>query len=269
MAIANYFYNETTKKYVAVFGTIFNKISITRNDQQGDAVQSMIVPISYGPYQKFMARITQDPNLDAKPAITLPRMSFEMVSMTYDGTRKVNSLKKISSTSIAGDEEKNTTFQYSPAPYNIDFSLSIMTKYAEDGTQILEQIIPFFKPERTTTVKLIDGIEPLDIPLILNNVTLEDVYDGDFETRRSLLWTLDFTMKAWYFGPIREKRLIKFIDARYAADTDTDALFEEQVIVKPGLTANGEPTTDANNTISYTEIMEDDDWGVIVMVSEI
>jgi hypothetical protein len=269
MAITNYFYNETTKKYVAVFGSIFNKISITRNDQLGDAVQSMIVPISYGPYQKFMARITQDPNLDRKTAITLPRMSFEMVSMAYDGTRKVNSLKKISSITTSSDVEKNASFQYSPAPYNIDFSLSIMTKYAEDGTQILEQIIPFFKPERTTTVKLIDGIEPLDIPLILNNITLEDVYDGDFETRRSLLWTLDFTMKAWYFGPVREKRLVKFIDVRYAADTDIDTFLEEQVTVQPGLTANGQPTTDANSSISYTEIMEDDDWGVIVMVNEL
>lgn len=271
MAIANYFYNETTKKYVAVFGSIFNKLTITRYDRTGNEVQSMIVPISYGPYQKFMARITQDPNLDAKPAITLPRISFEMVAMSYDGTRKVGSLKKLESvvTPASGETEKSASFQYAPAPYNIDFSLSIMTKYAEDGTQILEQIIPFFKPERTTTVKLIDGIEPLDIPLILNSVTMEDVYEADFETRRSLLWTLEFTMKAWYFGPVREKRLVKFIDKRYFTNTDADTEAEEQVIVRPGLTANGEPTTDANNSISYIDIMEDDEWGVIIMKNEL
>lgn len=271
MAIANYFYNETTKKYVAVFGTIFNKLTITRKDNTGNEIQSMIVPIAYGPYQKFMAKITQDPELSQKSAITLPRMSFEITSMVYDGTRKVGSLKKLDSvvTPASGETEKSASFQYTPTPYNIDFSLSIMAKYAEDGTQLLEQIIPFFKPERTTTVKLIDGIEPLDIPLILNTVTMEDIYDGDFETRRSLLWTLDFTMKAWYFGPVREKRLIKFIDTHYFTDTKADAEAEEQVIVRPGLTANGEPTTDANNSISYLEIMEDDDWGVIIMTNEL
>ena len=266
MAIANHFYNETTKKYVALFGSIFNKIVIVRNDKIGNEIQRMVVPISYGPYQKFMARIQQDPNLDAKSAITLPRMSFEMNNFVYDGARKVNSLKKI--TNSKDNNDSGTYYQYSPAPYNIDFTLSIMVKYSEDGAQIVEQIIPFFKPERTTTVKLMDGIDPIDIPLVLNSVSVEDVYDGDFETRRSLLWNLEFTMMCWYFGPEREKKTIRFIDLREHTDTDLDTLYENKITLQPGLTANGEPTLDANTSIPYTDIMEDDDWGLIVSITE-
>lgn len=266
MAIVNQFYNATTKKYVALFGSIFNKISIVRYDQSGQEVQRMVVPISYGPYQKFLARVVQDPNLDRKTAITLPRMSFEITGMTYDGTRKVNSIKKLRAG--PSDEADFSSFQYSPTPYNIDFSLSIMTKYAEDGTQILEQIIPFFKPEWTTTVKLIDNIEPLDIPLVLNGVNLEDVYEGDFITRRSLLWTLTFSMKAWYFGPTRDRKVIKLIDTRYHASTDANAPVKSIVTLQPGLTANGEPTTDIEESVSYDEIIEDDDWGVIILKVE-
>jgi hypothetical protein len=267
MAIVNHFYNGTTKKYVAIFGTIFNKISIVRYDQSGSEEQRMIVPISYGPYQKFLARVVQDPNLDRKTAITLPRMSFEMTAITYDGTRKINSLKKIRSPDTVTKE--NSNFLYSPAPYNIDFSLNIMTKYAEDGTQILEQIIPFFKPELTTSVKIIDNIEPLDIPLILTGINLEDLYEGDFLTRRSLLWTLNFTMKAWYFGPKRNRRVIKFIEERFFTSTNQDALSTHVVTIQPGLTANGTPTTDINETIDYQEILEDDDWGVIVLSQDV
>jgi hypothetical protein len=268
MAIVNHFYNGTTKKYVALFGSIFNKISIVRYRQDdGGEEQRMIVPISYGPYQKFLARVVQDPNLDRKTAITLPRMSFEMTSLTYDGTRKLNSLKKIRSPDSVEKEDSN--FLYVPAPYNIDFALNIMTKYAEDGTQILEQIIPFFKPELTTSVKIIDNTGPLDIPLILSSINLEDLYEGDFLTRRSLLWTLNFTMKAWYFGPKRARRVIKFIDNTYFPTTNFDADPTSRVTIQPGLTANGMPTTDINETIDYEDILEDDDWGIIIVKEDL
>lgn len=260
MSIANYFYNQTTRKYIALFGTLFNKISIARYDHSTNAeVQRMIVPISYGPYQKFLVKVGQDPNLDRKTAITLPRMSFEIDSYTYDGSRKVNSIKKIRSNNAESD------FQYAPAPYNINFSLYIMVKYAEDGVQIFEQIAPFFKPEWTTTVSLIDGIEPFDVPLILNSVTTDDIYEGNFETRRSILWTLNFTMKAWYLGPVRRKSIIKFVDTRMFDTTTSNTVFMSQVNVHPGLTANGEPTTSANNSIPWEQIEIDDDWGVVTI----
>lgn len=263
MTIVNYFYNATTKKYIALFGTMFNKISIVRDDPNtGDSVQRMIVPISYGPYQKFLARVHQDPELNRKTAITLPRMSFEITNIEYDGSRKVNSVRKIS-----GQSHSNTSklFQYVGAPYNLSFTLSIMTKYAEDGTQILEQILPFFKPEWTYTVKLIDNIDPIDIPLVLNSVNMEDIYEGDFETRRSLLWTLNFTMKGWYFGPQREASVIKFIDVRNHTKISSDAEPVSQITVQPGLTANGQPTTSIDETIDYELINIDDDWGIITI----
>lgn len=266
MTVVNYFYNATTKKYIALFGTMFNKISIVRDDPNtGDSVQRMIVPISYGPYQKFLARVNQDPELNRKTAITLPRMAFEITGIEYDGSRKINSTRKIASLSNQTDMK---SFQYVPAPYNLNFTLSIMTKYAEDATQIVEQILPFFKPEWTFTVKLIDNIETLDIPLVLNSVNMDDIYDGDFETRRSILWTLNFTMKGWYFGPQREKGVIKFIDVRNHTKVAADAEPESQITVQPGLTANGVSTTSIDETIDYELINIDDDWGIITIIRD-
>ena len=263
MTVVNYFYNATTKKYIALFGTMFNKISIVRDDPNtGDSVQRMVVPISYGPYQKFLARVNQDPGLNRKTAITLPRMSFEITNIEYDGSRKINSTRKIAGQTNNGS---NKSFQYVGSPFNLSFTLSIMTKYAEDGTQILEQILPFFKPEWTFTVKLIDNLDPIDIPLVLNSVNMEDVYEGDFETRRSLLWTLNFTMKGWYFGPQREGSVIKFIDVRTFTKVATDTLPEGQITIQPGLTANGQPTTSIDETIDYELINIDDDWGIITI----
>jgi len=266
MAIANYFYNASTKKYIAIFGMMFNKLSVTRTDPYDDAVvQSLVVPISYGPYQKFLARLEQDPNLDRKTAIQLPRMSFEITGMSYDGSRKIGSLKKLR------PDTADESFQYAPAPYNIEFTLNIMTKYAEDGVQLLEQIIPFFKPERTTTVQLIEGHESLDIPLILNGVSMEDLYEGDFITRRSILWSLNFTMKGYYFGPSRERKVIKFMDIRYytTSDENLENVVAERITqVYPGLTEDGEPTDNPENTIPYNEIYRDDDWGTIIVVED-
>ena len=264
MAVVNHFYNATTKKYIALFGTMFNKMYVARYDATtGNEVQRMIVPISYGPYQKFLARLNQDPELNRKTAITLPRMAFEITNMQYDGSRKLNSVKRISGQ--VSENNESQAYQYVGAPYNLDFSLYVMTKYAEDGTQILEQILPFFKPEWTNTVKLIDNIDPLDIPLVLNSITAADLYEADFETRRSLLWTLSFTMKGWYFGPQRENKVIKFIDLRMDTDLDESTDSTQQITIQPGLTPAGEPTNSINETVPYEEINIGDDWGVVVV----
>jgi hypothetical protein len=259
MPITNHFYHGTTRRYITLFGSLFNKMSITRDDNSDNEVQRMIVPISYGPFQKFLVKVVQDPDLNRPQAVSLPRMSFEITNMSYDGSRKVNSLNKIRS---SGEK-----FAYSPAPYNIDFNLYIMTKYAEDGTKILEQILPFFKPEYTFTAYILDDISALDIPLVLSSVSVEDIYEGDFETRRSLMWTLSFTMKAWFFGPIREKKVIKFVDTH---------LYPQMIVAKgirvttqPGLTANDEPTTDIDETVPYQQIEFEDDWGVITIIEDI
>jgi len=268
MAIANYFHNQTTRKYVALFGTYFNQLKIQRLDGNGAIVNDMIVPISYAPWQKILARIDQDPNLNRKQAISLPRMSFEMTSMSYDGDRKISPIQKLRKTAVDPTSgERN--FLYAGTPYNLEFSLYIMTKYNEDATKIVEQILPFFNPEFTSTVRIIDDIDPIDVPLILNGVTNEELYEGEFSERKSILWTLNFTMKAWYYGPQKEKKVIKFIDTRFATDTADDAELQTKVTVQPGLTANGEPTTDANNSIDYSDIEFDDDWAYIIAVDDI
>jgi hypothetical protein len=262
MAFVNHFYNATTRKYIALFGTLFNKISISREDNSGNEVQFQTVPISYGPWQKFLSRIVQDPNLTQKSAITLPRMSFEITNMTYDGARKIASNQKIRK-SLKPESDDARSFSWSATPYNIDFSLYIMTKYSEDAVKIIEQILPFFKPEWTTTVNLIEDLESFDVPLIMNGITNEELYEGDYETRRSVLWTINFTMKCWYFGPERKKRVIKFTDSHMFSDTSNDSIVQEKVQVYPGLTEDGIPTTDASETIPYDEIEFDSDWGII------
>jgi hypothetical protein len=267
MAFVNHFYNSSTRKYVALFGTLFNKIRITRNGSNDAEVQSIIVPIAYGPFQKFLAKITQDPNLSNPSAITLPRMSFEMTNMSYDGTRKIASKQRIFKTSSESEDKRY--YNWSGAPYNVDFSLYIMTKYSEDATKIVEQIIPFFKPEWTSTVKLIDDMDPIDIPLILNGVTNEELYEGAFTERRSVLWTLNFTMKCWYFGPEKDNKIIKFVDTDVYNTTNGETVDPVRgVNTFPGLTANGAPTTDADEAVPFLDVEYDDDWAPIKVVTE-
>lgn len=260
----NRFYNETTRRLVAVFGTLFNDISINRKNSSNEVVQEMIVPINYAPMQKLLARLDQDPDLDA-PAITLPRMSFEMMNMTFDAERKLLSTNQIR---IPGTTSTGDTVRYVPSPYDIEFELNVMTKYSEDGMKIIEQIIPFFKPDINLSVKLIDGLDPIDIPVVLNSVSKEDVYEASFEERRVLIWTLNFTMKAFFYGPPTDKKVIKFVENNLHSSLDSDQAFE-RLTVQPGLDANNNPTTDSNNTINYTEIFEDDDWAYIVKIESL
>ena len=261
MAIANYFYNETTRKYVALFGTYFNQLTIQRTNAEGTNVQDMVVPISYSPWQKVLNRITQDPNLNQKSSITLPRISFEMTSMTYDPVRKVSPVQKMRKRS------SGTDFLYAGTPYNIEFSLYIMTKYNEDAMKLVEQILPFFNPDFTSSVRLIDDMDPVDIPLILNGVSSEDLYEGDFVTRRSIMYTLNFTMKAWFYGPEKQGSIIKFVDTRFTSSDTANAAVEETITVQPGLNANSEPTTDIEQTIDYNLIDFDDDWDIITKIN--
>lgn len=259
MAFANYFYHSTTRRYIALFGSMFKELTLARKDAEGNEVQRVLVPINYGPYQKWLIKVTQDKDLNYKPAVVLPRMAFEISGISYDGPRKLGSLKKM-------DLADNKTV-YTGVPYNIDFTLTIMTKYAEDATQIVEQIIPFFKPEKTYSVKLLEGLDYIDIPITLTSVTSDDAYEADFETRRAILWTLTFTMKAWYFAPVREPKRIKFIDVRtYMKDNPT--VIDSHVTVRPGLTEGGEPTTDPDQSIPYQNIEEDDDWASIIVIEE-
>jgi hypothetical protein len=266
------FYHGTTRRYVTIFGTLFNEVLISRDNNTGTTVQTFRVPIAYGPMQKFLARIEGDPGLNAPAAISLPRMSFELTNVVYDPDRRLTGRIRNTKTSSANNDI--LTSQFVPAPYNLDFTLNIMAKYSEDGIKILEQILPFFKPEWTTSVKLVDELEEYyDIPTILTSVNSEEVYDGDFTTRRVVIWTLTFTMKGYFFGPVTNKKVIKFANTNFystARDGDftLNAGLLNNVKVYPGLTANGEPTTLANNTIDYADINKDDDWAYVVVVED-
>ena len=248
------FYHEHLRRYIIVFGTMFNNIVVSRKTSAGVVDKRIKVPISYSPRDKLLARIETDPNFRKPDAVSLPRMGFEMTSMSYAGERKLTTIKKFTA---AGTNGNNRTIMYAPVPYDINFQLSIMVKNAEDGTQILEQILPFFTPEWTNTVQLIDDMDiKLDIPLVLLSVSSDDTYEGDFETRRALIWTLDFTMKCYFFGPTKTKKLIKLANVNFFIDGFDTAIgsantASERVTIQPGLipTANLDGTISSANTI--------------------
>ena len=240
---------------------------------------------AYAPREKALARIEQDPDLARKVGMVLPRMSFEMQSYVYAGERKLNKIHR--NVAVYGDDKDKLYAAYSPVPYDIGFDLNIYTRYAEDSTQILEQILPFFTPEWSVTMTLIPDMDwKQDIPIVLNGVSSEDTYDGDFETRRALIHTLNFTLKGYLWGPIRKTGIIK--QANVMTHVDTSTVFanthssntvianvnvtntsssgyylHSRTTTTPGLLANGSPTSNSSATVASSSIDADDDFGYI------
>tara|TARA_R100001129_G_C5293869_1_gene240473 strand:+ start:188 stop:1195 length:1008 start_codon:yes stop_codon:yes gene_type:complete len=220
--LGNYFYNATIKRVVSVFGTLFNNVKIARHDSTNKQTNQIHVPISYGPKEKFLARIRGgEAGLREGTtglAIKLPRMSFEMTSIDYDSSIKLNKLNKIHVGNIAESftsGTRSTLFQ--SVPYNIGMSLSIYSKNQDDALQILEQILPTFNPEYTVTIKDIDGPNSkTDVPFILNGIGLEDDYEGDLQTRRAVIYTLDFTIKARFAPGVGRSAVIKRVQTQLA-----------------------------------------------------
>lgn len=205
MALGHTFYHATIRKMVIVFGNLFNDIYVRKFDSAGAEIERRKVPVSYGPKQKFLARLDVN-TFEQETAITLPRMAFEMDNMVYDAERKINSNQRLTNQK----EGESVKYTFAPVPYTFDFSLYIMTKSADDGTQILEQILPYFTPHFNVTIKEFPELDVTrDIPIILNSLTQEDVYEGDFESRRSLIWTLGFTMKSNIYGAVRDGKLVQ------------------------------------------------------------
>jgi len=261
------FYNSLFKKYVVVFGTIFNNIMIERVNEAGVLEQSFKVPIAYGPREKFLARIEDNPDASASTAIRLPRMAFEITSINYDPSRKLQTINKISSR-----KELNgvNTYKkvYNPVPYNLGFRLDIMVKTMEDGLRIVEQILPYFTPEWTVSARLLADYDNVtDIPIVLDNVEIDDSYASDFTIRRVLTFSLTFTMKCYFYGPITESKLIKIADVRLYADTTANTGVVTTT-VRPGLTIDGSPTNDPELSVALSEIDETDSYGFIVTVSD-
>jgi hypothetical protein len=264
----NTFYHGTIRKYVAVFGTLFNDIYITRENPTDNTIATLKVPLTYGPKEKALARLTANPNLDNPFATTLPRMGFEITTMSYDSTRKLQTIQR-----NVKYNDRTATRQYVPVPYNISFTLYVMVKNAEDGTKIIEQILPYFTPDWTPTVNLIPELDlKYDIPVVLLNVLAQDTYEGDYSQRRVMTWTLDFILKGYLFGPVKESGVIttadiNFFDANPFDDIDTavgNAVKEMQIRVEPGLTSNGEPTSNSLLSIDKSLIKPTDNYGYII-----
>jgi len=264
------FYHDTIRKYVILFGTLFNEIYINREDTVQNRTITMKVPLSYSPKDKMLARVDADPELN-RPAIVLPRMGFEMTGITYANERKLNTLQK--HTYVHPTDPNKLKFSYMQVPYDFNFSLYIIVKNTIDGTRILEQILPFFTPMWTTTVELIPELGlNLDIPIILSNTTNEDTYENDFLTRRTLTWTLNFTLKGYIFGHIKSSEIIKLANTNFydstIYDNINDAVGATDVVssvnVYPGLLANGSPTTNSTLTVSKDTINANDNYGYVI-----
>ena len=217
-----YFYHEILRRTIVSFGSLFNDIEIRHKDSSNNVKSAIKVPLAYGPTQKFLARLEQSPNLNKPVQITLPRMSFEFVGLQYDSGRKVSTTQ----TFITTDPNNKTEVKraYMPIPYNMAFELSIYTKLNDDMLQIIEQILPYFQPSYNLSVDLVESIgEKRDIPIVIENITMQDDYEGDFTTRRSLIYTLRFTAKTYLFGPITSatKDLVKKVSIGYIAGETT------------------------------------------------
>ena len=200
--LGTYFYHNIIRKTVIAFGTLFNNIELRRDSEV------MKVPLAYGPTDKFLARLDQNPDpTNKRVQITLPRISFEMGGIDYDPGRKVAPTARVQIPTGDGNKTKTA---FMPVPYNLSFTLSIIAKTQEDSLQILEQIIPFFQPHFNLTLKLVDTIDEVrDIPITLNSINYEDIYEGNFAQRRAILYTLQFTVKSYLYGPITEPSTIK------------------------------------------------------------
>lgn len=233
----SHFYHATMRKSVAVFGTLFNNISVIRKDGSGNILNQIKVPLAYGPKQKFLARIESDTGQAASMAIKLPRMSFEISGIELDTTAKLPKRTSIQEAGTSG-LSKNTIKQI--ASYNINMSLNVMAKNQDDGLQILEQILPYFQPEYTVTINPVDNFSfKQDVPIVLNSTSIQDDYEGDFNTRRVLIYTLEFTMKMKFYGPTGEQSIIRNVDVNLN-DTDITTFYEK---VSVDATGDSDPYT--------------------------
>jgi hypothetical protein len=249
----DYFYHEIFRKTVIGFGTLFNNVEIRQTNNQGEITSVLKVPLAYGPIQKFLARVEQQPNLNTPVQITLPRMSFEFTGLSYDSTRKLTTTQTFLSKSVTDSSDIRKT--YMPVPYNMDFELSIMTKLNDDMLQIVEQILPYFQPSYTLSINLVESIgEKRDIPIVLDSITMEDDYEGDYSTRRALIYTLKFTAKIYLFGPVSSgtsKDIIQKVSLGFVSGDSRSTTRDLTYSVEPVSTKNytGEVTTTLSNDV--------------------
>jgi len=244
-----HFYNEGLRKLTIAFGQIFNNVIIQNTSSTGAITKRIRVPLAYAPKEKFLVRIEQQANLqsDREVAVTLPRMGFEITGLQYDATRKINKMQKTIRVK-SGEDGKVRNYNYAPVPYNISFNLYSFTATAENGLQIIEQILPYFQPEYTVTMNVIPELDiKRDIPIILNSVNYEDTYNGEFTQRRAVIYTLSFTAKTYLYGPMSKQGVIKTVQSDLGSDTDSPLTREERIVITPNPT-----TADADDDFGFT-----------------
>jgi hypothetical protein len=246
--LGNRFYNQSFRKLIVAFGQIFNNIVIQRTNSTGGVTARITVPLAYAPKEKFLVRLDQQANLESREfATSLPRMGFEITGLSYDSSRKLTRVQKYSKVKTNESGEK-MNFNYTPVPYNITMNLYIFTATAEDGLQIVEQILPYFQPDYTVTINAVPDLNiKRDIPIVIGNITYEDTYDGAFTTRRAVIYTISFTAKTYLFGPMSNQGVIKTVQADIGTDTDTPLTREERIVVVPNPTG-----ADADDDFGFT-----------------
>ena len=248
------FYHETMRKVVVAFGTIFNNINIVRKNNSGAIIQKMKVPLAYGPKQKFLTRLDIDPSLKNKVAVTLPRIGFEIANLAYDPVRKLNRVQKFKKTKTSDSNKLDV--QYMPVPYNLDFTLYVMAKNSDDALQIVEQILPYFQPDYTITINdMADMGIKRDVPIILSSVNYEDNYQGNFEERRAIIYTLSFTAKFYLYGPVTSDKVIKTVQVDQYTDSEINAPSREQryTVTPNPASADADDDFGFNETSSFFE----------------
>ena len=252
------FYHETIRKVIVSFGTMFNDIQLVRKDNSGVITQSMKVPLAYGPREKFLVRLREDADLTKQVAITLPRIGFEIKNLAYDSGRKLNRVQQFKK--VKGSETKQLDAQYMPVPYNLELELYVMAKQSDDALQIVEQILPYFQPDYTLTINdMADMGIKRDVPVVLNSISYEDNYEGDFTSRRALIYTLSFTAKFYLYGPVTSSKVIKTVQVDQYTDLEETAPKREQryTVTPNPSTADADDDFGFNETISFFEDAKD------------
>ena len=252
------FYHESIRKVIIAFGTTFNNIQLVRKDNAGNIKQSMKVPLAYGPRQKWLVRLDENVDLSKTVAITLPRIGFEIQNLSYDPNRKLNRVQKFKK--VKGTNDDRLDSQYMPVPYNLNLQLYVMAKESDDSLQIVEQILPYFQPDYTLTINdMADMGIKRDVPIILNSISYEDNYQGDFETRRALIYTLDFTAKFYLYGPVTSQSVIKTVQVdQYTDMPDNSPTREQRYTVTPSpKNSNADDDFGFNETSSFFEDAKD------------
>jgi len=256
-----HFYNEGLRKLTIAFGQLFNNIVLQNTSSTGAVTKRIRVPLAYAPKEKFIVRLEQQANLqdDRAVSITLPRLGFEITGLSYDPTRKLNKMNKTIRVKES-EEGKKHNFNFTPVPYNINFSLYSFTATAENGLQIVEQILPFFQPEYTITVNdNLDMKQKRDVPIVLTGIDYEDNYEGDFTTRRAIIYTLSFTAKFYLYGPVTSQSVIKSVQVDQFTDLpDKSPKREQRYSVTPEpVSAEFDDNFGFNETTSFFQDAKD------------